>query len=238
MESLTKDAISKIEELVEAASKNNTFSIGGQDYFVRSNNLVCAPVAQPLKVKTLKSVVDYIASEHPENGTIKVVVEEFNCVKVFGLLNNQQKRDEFIVATIGVTTFQFGNWYPPDEFVIKLQSCFDDTDDKRKTLAVVGNIKEEEVIEREDDGISQQVRAGSGITTVKDEKLPNPVKLQPFRTFHEITQPITPFILRAKKTNDGLRLALFEADGLGWQTDAIDKIKDYLTKALPKATVI
>jgi hypothetical protein len=57
--------------------------------------------------------------------------------------------------------------------------------------------------------------------------IPNPVKLSPFRTFIEVEQPESLFVLRGRK---GPQWALFEADGGLWKIKAIQNIKNWLEK--------
>lgn len=44
--------------------------------------------------------------------------------------------------------------------------------------------------------------------------------LKPYRTFREMDQPESPFVLRVWKDNEGVRLAVFEADGGAWKIKA------------------
>ena len=121
--------------------------------------------------------------------------------------------------------FNFGQWYDVESFIIAMQSCFVQNEDSEKILKVVGNIKEEAVRQTGDDGISQQVTAKTGIATVENIKVPNPVVLAPFRTFREIAQPESKFVFRMQQ---GPRCALFEADGGAWKLDAMARIKEWL----------
>ncbi|MGG1673296.1 hypothetical protein ACIFOE_22195 [Paenibacillus sp. NRS-1783] len=123
----------------------------------------------------------------------------------------------------------YGRYYDIESFNILLQSCFVPTDMNAALLSIVGNVKDEKVVNYGDDGTSQQVTAKVGIATVEAVKLPNPVYLKPFRTFVEIEQPESAFVFRMK---DGPSAAIFEADGGEWKLRAIAAIKDYLEAAL------
>ena len=73
-----------------------------------------------------------------------------------------------------------------------------------------------------------------GVVRVSDVVIKNPVYLRPFRTFCEIDQPESPFILRIRNS-DGKgvpEIALYEADGGLWKHRAIQGIHAYLDKAL------
>ncbi|MBA9087066.1 hypothetical protein FHR92_003546 [Fontibacillus solani] len=125
--------------------------------------------------------------------------------------------------------FRYGNYYDAESFNIKLQSVFVANEDRTKLLKVVGNIKEEAVRQVGDDGVSQSIVAKTGVATVEDVKVPNPVLLAPYRTFVEVEQPESSFIFRMK---DGPSAALFEADGRAWRNDAIANVSNYLAEEL------
>ena len=59
--------------------------------------------------------------------------------------------------------------------------------------------------------------------------------LAPMRTFCEITQPVSPFVLRVQ---EGPAVALFEADAGEWRNAAVRGIKDYLTMMLDGLNVV
>lgn len=82
-----------------------------------------------------------------------------------------------------------------------------------------------------DDGISQQVTIKTGVATVGNAIVPNPVTLKPYRTFVEVEQPESKFIFRMK---DGPTAALFEADGGVWRNKAMHEIKKYIYENLLK----
>ena len=81
----------------------------------------------------------------------------------------------------------------------------------------------------EDDGISQKVTARKGTSSLMSEIPIKPfVRLQPFRTFNEITQPECEFVFRLGIDSDKMPLvSLYECDGGAWKQKAIADIKDW-----------
>ena len=82
-----------------------------------------------------------------------------------------------------------------------------------------------------DNGVSQQtVTTAGGVVLVGTAPVPNPVTLAPYRTFREIEQPESLFVLRMRTGKDGEKptAALFEADGGSWKLEAIKRIAAYL----------
>lgn len=96
-------------------------------------------------------------------------------------------------------------------------------------LQVIGNLKESHVNSASDDGVSQSVQINTGVASVATARVPNPVTLQPYRTFLEVKQPESKFVFRMR---EGMEAALFEADGGMWKIEAKQAIKEYLETKL------
>jgi hypothetical protein len=66
------------------------------------------------------------------------------------------------------------------------------------------------------------------------------VTLAPWRTFPEVTQPESLFVLRVKsgRGEEPATCGLFSADADSWQKDAIEKIAAWFTENLPGVPVI
>lgn len=110
-----------------------------------------------------------------------------------------------------------------------LQSSFVDIGTKSTLLKYTGLIQDEAVKTTGDDGVSQQVTVKTGVASVGQAIVPNPVELAPYRTFPEIEQPLSKFIFRMK---EGPSAAIFEADGGAWRNEAMNNIREYLEENL------
>jgi|SRR5699024_6034498 len=181
-----------------------------------------------VKVNTLTSLVDYMKTNDRGYFRTYIHVEDERTVTVFSGLDDRGKRERLITASAIVPDFEYDYYHNSEELIIALQSKFTQTNDRDILLKVIGNIKEENVRNTGDTGFSQAVTVQTGITSVEDVKVPNPVTLAPYRTFLEVEQPTSEFVFRMK---DGPRAALFEADGGVWRNTAKDNIKKYLEKA-------
>lgn len=92
-----------------------------------------------------------------------------------------------------------------------------------------------------DDGLTQTINVRAGITRVGEVDVPNPVTLRPFRTFPEIEQPASQYVLRLRSGGKGggpPECALFGVDSGLWEIEAIALIKSWLQERLPGFTVI
>ena len=95
---------------------------------------------------------------------------------------------------------------------------------------MAGNITSEAKVQTMDDGVSQDVTVKKGIQKEGWEMVPNPVSLAPYRTFSEVDQPESNFVLRVKA--NGPTCALYEADGGAWKAAAMHNIAAYLAYRL------
>jgi hypothetical protein len=119
-----------------------------------------------------------------------------------------------------------------------IQSCFLPNEASAAVLKVVGNIVEENVQSTSDNGVSQKVTAKAGIAMVTEIDVPNPVVLCPFRTFAEVDQPESKFVFRMRGGDgNGVKAAIFEADGGIWRIYAMQNVKKYLQEKLDGCNV-
>lgn len=205
--------------------------VGSQEYSTQPLYLHEEPTASQLTVQSLSGLVEYINSnfdklfdkEKDDRALIHVVNPTM--VKVLSQFTRDKKRNHLLVAEANLPEFSFDTFYDSESFNIKLQSAFVNDLDRAVALQVIGNIREEQVKNSGDDGIAQTVTAKVGVATVATAKVPNPVVLRPYRTFTEVEQPASDFVLRLK---DGPRCALFEADGGAWELEAMKNVQEYL----------
>jgi hypothetical protein len=148
------------------------------------------------------------------------------------------KRAVLFTARAEVPDVTYGHFIDREEMIIMLRSKFVQTEGCAALIKLIGNIKEDNTRETNDDGISQSVIAKSGIGVVGVVPV-NPIQsLQPYRTFLEVAQPASDFLFRIDKDGDQ---AIFEADGGRWRNEAMANIAEYLKRELakvPNVTVI
>ena len=245
-------AIAEVERLVQASQQPREVapaSLGGLKLtLVRSSEYVDAaglvakePIAAPLVLSQLSSFADFFVSD-PKNLEHLIVVDGPTRVRMVGpLQGHHRQRESLAVAELKRDAFAFGQFMPLEEFVIRVQTGFVDTGHRAAVLALVGNVKEEAVRTSTDDGVTQTVATRVGITRAEQTDVPPIVNLAPYRTFAEVDQPVSPFLLRMQGGSQGEkpRAALFEADGGAWRVIAVERIASrlhtYLAEALPLA---
>ncbi len=233
---MIKEAIEKILTLSKHMAPIQTVEINGRTYTSAELTKISKPLISSIEVHNLSGIVDYLQSDFDYKLPVIIHVISPTKVDVLTGLNGDLNRSKLIEASALLPRIRFNEFYDAESFNILLQSCFVPADlnnpipnDRETVLRLVGNIKDEQVMEFGDNGISQQVSAKTGVATVENVPVPNPVHLKPFRTFVEIEQPVSSFVLRMKK---GPEAALFEADGGAWKVTAIAAIKDYFQALL------
>ena len=221
-----------LEYLVNLGEKKEPIIELDQGTFSRvSLNRVTEPVASKLTVSTLTGLVDYIKTnvDHLE-GKLLIQVKSPEEVALYSPLNADREREKYVSAeAILPNNVVYDRFLDTERFNIMLQSAFVDDEDKSKLLKYTALITDDTVKNFGDDGISQKVTVKTGVASVSDAVVPNPVTLAPYRTFPEVIQHESKFIFRMK---EGPTAALFEADGGAWRNTAILGIKEYLKEAL------
>ena len=84
-------------------------------------------------------------------------------------------------------------------------------------------------VKSEDNGLTQSCEVRKGIQLKATEVIRPIVKLCPYRTFMEVEQPESEFLLRVR---DGGEVGLFEADGGMWKLQAKNNIKSFFDNQL------
>lgn len=221
-----------LEYLVNLGEKKEAIIELDQGTFSRvSLNRVTEPVASKLTVSTLTGLVDYIKTNVDKlEGKLLIQVKSPEEVTLYSPLNADREREKYVsTEAILPNNVVYDRFLDTERFNIMLQSAFVDDEDKSKLLKYTALITDDTVKNFGDDGISQKVTVKTGVVSVSDAVVPNPVTLAPFRTFPEVEQPESKFIFRMK---EGPSAALFEADGGAWRNKAILNIKAYLEKEL------
>ncbi|MFX3635428.1 MAG: hypothetical protein ACE3L7_04015 [Candidatus Pristimantibacillus sp.] len=238
---MIREAIEKILSLSKHTAPIQTVEINEMTYTSAELTRISKPLISNIEVHNLSGIIEYLKSDFDAKLPVIIHVISPTEVHVLTGLNGDLNRSTLIKATALLPRIKFNEYYDLESFNILLQSCFVPgvpfdvenlqvmPNDREIVLKLVGNVKDEQVLSFGDDGISQQVMARSGVATVEPVAVPNPVHLKPFRTFVEIEQPLSAFVLRMQK---GPTAALFEADGGSWKVVAISEIKSYIHSQL------
>jgi hypothetical protein len=195
-------------------------------------------VPKTLEATTLTAIVDYIKTGLPTKDMADTLVHVVSPTEVSictPLAGEYRQRFAYMTSKPVVPTIVYGQFCDLEMMVIQLLAKFSDEGDRASLMSFLGTIKAEEGVEREDDGVTQRVTVKKGVTRAVEATVKSPAMLAPFRTFPEITQPISPFVVRLDKDGNA---ALFEADGGAWRIQAIASIGAWLRTTLADAVPV
>lgn len=228
---MLKEAINRILELAEPHIR----PIDGSFYCDREMERLDVDIrAEALQMGTLSSLVDYVKGSRDFKGCQYIVqVVSPTEVRLLSCLDKDRKRETLAEVKAEIPDFPFGRFTENEQFIIGMQSKFVDGEDKKVILAFAGNVKAGTVEKYGDDGVSQKAAIKRGVTSMSEVEVPSPCMLAPYRTFTEVSQPVSSFIFRVKDDERcGVACALFEADGGAWKHEAKENIRAFLVEKL------
>ncbi len=225
---MLKEAIQYLVSLKD----NKTYTINGDTYsdheLVRIPPYVAHP--SPISVIGLDSIVKLVRNELDmfDNLPLFIRVDGARKVSVFSTYDGDMCRDSLYDATCDVPDFH-GGFRDYEEAIIELRSKFAPGEGVDYLLDLLSRISKDNGVTTRDNGVSQEIEARQGVSLKTMVQIKPRVTLRPFRTFLEVEQPESEFILRLD--NEGL-VGLFEADGGMWRMQAKASIAAYFEEHL------
>lgn len=197
------------------------------------------PTPDPVPVSTLRALAAYLEADPDgavvgDGGLFLSVVSPTEVHAITATMGEDEKRQTWATAKALLPTLRIGQYMSTEELGIHLRTCFVQTETRDEVVAFLGGVVDSAEVKTEDDGISQGTTLRKGISMVREGTVPSPVKLRPYRTFHDVEQPEGEFILRLQKGHGGVQAALFEADGGAWRHTATELVAAYLREKSPE----
>lgn len=197
------------------------------------------PEPTALAFNSLQALAEYVKANRDgiKLDECVILVGSPTSVSLLGPLTGE-KRQRFTYATAtckNLVAGWTGQYHTQEDFVVAMQSRFTSSADRATVLKVISKLKEEQSLESEDDGVGQRATVRAGVVLAMQVEVPNPVRLSPFRTFREVVQPASAFVLRVQK---GPRVALFEADGGAWEIEAVDNVGAWLATEITGVPIL
>ena len=206
---------------------NKTYTIHGDTYSDRELVRINPHIDRPtnLSVSGLDSIVKLVRNELDmfDNLPLFIRVDGARKVTVFSTYDDEMDRDSLYEASCDVPDFREG-FREQENAIIELRSKFAPGDGVDYLLDLISRINKENGVTTKDNGVSQEVEARTGISLKQMVQVKPRVKLRPYRTFLEVEQPESEFILRLDNDGD---VGLFEADGGMWKMQAKASIVSY-----------
>jgi hypothetical protein len=219
-------------------SRPTTLRIDDRDYATTTIHPVEPPQIVTRDFVTLDGFCAFItdASEFRAEDGCKVIVDSPMQVSCISSLRPPWRRRDILARAVPPARCDhpWSEYLDQERFTVWLQRAFAHTDDRAALLRMVGNLRSERVTTLADDGVTQVAAVKAGVSRSSDVEVKNPVRLMPFRTFSEVEQPKSDFIVRLRNGREGGQptIALFEGADYGWRLQAMLSIRDYLAARL------
>lgn len=222
----------KLFDRIWETAAPKTYEVDGHtysnDHLVRIDPPKWMPKA--IDVTGLDSVCKLVRNEAGAVGRkIFIQIQTYNKVQVFSTYDDQYARSYLYRCTADTPIVSVGKFNPYENAVIELRSLYIPNDDIKYLLNLLSSISSESKVTSSDNGVTQSVEAKQGIALSKMVQVKPRVSLKPFRTFIEVEQPESEFLLRI--SGDG-KIGLFEADGGVWKLEATRNVAGYFEREL------
>lgn len=230
--------VDAITELAEDRADQRLQVVNGEPFYWNGSTLrhVSVPHYAPAKLEFsgLTGLSRYLEENQealePSEHALLVFAPDY--VGLTSIPRGQQQERELRAvarAKLGVWT-KAGDYMGAESMLIDLLSMFEPTDDRERALRLLGTIRDEAVVQREDDGVTQTVTAREGIQRDAEVNVDQPFFLAPRRSFVEIEAVLAPYVLRFKGGGEGREpvAALFEAGYGDWQLETMYQIREWL----------
>lgn len=225
---MIKEAIQYLVSLKD----NKTYNINGDTYSDHDLFRIEPHVDRPstICVTGLDSIIKLVRNELDmfENLPLFIRVDGARTVSVFSTYDDVMRRDGLYEATCDVPGFRDG-FREYEKAIIELRSLFVPGEGVDYLLDLLSRISKNNGVTTSDNGVSQEVEARQGISLKAMVAVRPRISLRPYRTFLEVEQPESEFLLRLD--NDG-NVGLFEADGGMWKLEAKKNICSFFEEAL------
>ena len=190
-----------------------------------------------VQLRTLTGLVDYIKTKEFEGGFLVVSpqqVEWFSKLSEIPENHYALRQARATTMAMNPTLSCFGKYVGTDTLILELKTNFVQDELVAEMVAILGNLSSAVTKTVEDDGFSQTVIVRKNVIKQVEVTPQSAWSLRPWRTFQEISQPETMFVLRFQgHEGEGLpKVALFETGSGMWKVQAIANIRGYLATAL------
>ena len=219
-------------EKIEKMAGPKTFQIDGRSYSSEQLKRIDPPKYKPevINVTGLDSICKLVQHEAKAVGRkIFIRIAAYNRVSVFSTYDEQYERDYLYKCEADTPSVTVDRFMQYERAVIELRSLYIPNEGSEYLLKLLGSITSESKVTSADNGVTQTVEAKSGISLMQKVEIQPRVTLKPFRTFIEVEQPESEFLLRI--SGDGA-IGLYEADGGVWKLEATRNVAAYFEKEL------
>lgn len=223
--------LAKLIDKIVTLKETKTFEINGQTYADAPLTRIPPHVDRPecIRVSGLDGICKLIRTELAKIDTVVMVqAKSHNTVEVMTTYLPDFSRNILYRADADAPGLRTG-FRGREVALIELRSLFIPNEGTAYLLDLLSKMTDENKVSTNDNGVTQTVEARQGVALNAMVEVKPRVMLRPFRTFLEVEQPESEFLLRVD-ANEGI--GFFEADGGIWKLEAKKNIADYFNTNL------
>lgn len=209
---------------------NSTYCITGNGEITEILPLMFHPDTLPLN--SLDALVKLVRTEASEMDTpLYITIPDHQTVRCFGqpdATGRYFRQVYYEVHATDVPGWDSGVKLGFEEMQIALRTRFQETPDALYAMKLLSDITSGGKITLNDNGIATSVVTQKGVALQSNEAIRPIVKLKPYRTFQEVEQPESAFLIRVSERG----ISFTEADGGMWKLTARETVKKFLEEQL------
>jgi len=226
-----------IKYLVEMGGIHKESLIDGSEYVSsgEDSRIINKPVLEPIVCNTLTGIVDFInmnetlpVSEQILINPVCIHIISNSRVELIGNFNDdwrtkkiwvKAKCDDYSLGRVSKSL---------EEFLVLLQSFFVQDSETRYLLSILSKITAVNGVEVTDKGVSLAIERKKDIHFKESDDIRSQFAFCPYRTFTEIEQPESLFILRVQGDSEkGINIVMEQTTDPTWKISAIERIKEF-----------
>ena len=226
---------------IQETAKPQIVEIGGVTYIVNQDGNIKevfprAVLPDTLPLNSLDALVKLVKTEFVrqilgDKTVLYITVPDHLTVRCFGHPDYDQRAVRPVYYEANATDVP--GWdervqLPFEEMQIALRTCFQETADTPYIQKLLTEISTGAKITFNDNGVATTVVTKKGIDLQNNETIRPIITLRPYRTFQEIDQPESVFLIRINERG----ISFIEADGGMWKLKARETIKAFLEDKL------
>lgn len=231
---MLKAAIEKIQEM---CYKPQRFDIDGHHYFTDRDGLVNEikpdlEMRESINLTSLDALIKIVKTEAVKDySLLYVTVSTHNAVKCFTNPSENLRWNREYLYTASATDVPGWNDKVTmnfEEALIALRTRFQPATDTEYALRLLSNITTGGKVTYNDNGVATSIITKKGIDLQSNESIKPIIRLRPYRTFQEVEQPESEFLIRISERG----ITFIEADGGMWKLHARSIVKAFLEAEL------
>lgn len=231
---MLKAAIEKIQEM---AAKPNLVTIDGHDYIMDKEGGFCEikpELEYPdlITLNSLDALIQFVKREAlVANDVVFITIPNHETVCCFTEPIREFRWNRMYLYTAKATDVP--GWASEvkmgfEEAMIALRTRFSPTPDTDYALRLLSSITTGGKVTFNDNGVATSIVTQKGIALQENTEIRPIVRLSPYRTFQEVLQPESQFLIRVSER----AITIVEADGGMWKLQARRNIMQFLAVAL------